>query len=130
MSETVRVDASSQLERAEALQEILAHRVLVLDGATGTWFQGQNLTAQDFGGPQYEGCNEHLVLTRPDAIRGVHESYLAAGADIVETNAFGSLKHVLAEYGLQDKVFELNRTAARLAKEACEKFSTVKKPRF
>src|SRR5258708_35471876 len=103
MSETVRVDASSQLERAEALQEILARRVLVLDGATGTWFQGQNLTAEDFGGDQYEGCNEHLVLTRPDAALRLHTAYLEAGADMVETNTFGSTPLVLAESGLAAK---------------------------
>jgi 5-methyltetrahydrofolate--homocysteine methyltransferase len=112
------------------LKTLLKERILVLDGAMGTALQDANLTAKDFGGEKYEGCNEHLVLTRPDVVRGVHESYLAAGADIVETNAFGNIKHVLAEYDLQDKVFELNHAAARLAKEACAKYSTVKKPRF
>ncbi len=130
MSETVRVDASSQLERAEALQEILAHRVLVLDGATGTWFQGQNLTAEDFGGEQYEGCNEHLVLTRPDVVLRLHTAYLEAGADMVETNTFGSTPLVLAEYGLADKAFEISKRAAELAREAAARFSTRERPRF
>ena len=66
-------DASTQRERAEALQEVLAERILVLDGATGTWIQGQDLTAEDFGGPELEGCNENLVLTRPDLILRMHE---------------------------------------------------------
>jgi methionine synthase I (cobalamin-dependent) len=81
--------AAAARERAEALAEILAERILVLDGATGTWLQGENLTAADFGGEQYEGCNEHLVLTRPDVVRKMHESYLEAGADMVETDTFG-----------------------------------------
>src|SRR5260370_21985008 len=105
MSETERVDASSQLERAEALQEILARRVLVLDGATGTWFQGQNLTAEDFGGDQYEGCNEHLVLTRADVVLRLHTAYLEAGADMVATNTFGSTPLVLAEDRLTGNAF-------------------------
>jgi len=130
MNETVRVDASSQLERAEALQEILAHRVLVLDGATGTWFQGQNLTAEDFGGEQYEGCNEHLVLTRPDVVLRLHTAYLEAGADMIETNTFGSTPLVLAEYGLADKAFEISKRAAELAREAAARFSTRERPRF
>jgi 5-methyltetrahydrofolate--homocysteine methyltransferase len=130
MSETERVDASSQLERAEALQEILARRVLVLDGATGTWFQGQNLTAEDFGGEQYEGCNEHLVLTRPDVVLRLHSEYLEAGADMVETNTFGSTPLVLAEYGLAEKAFEISKRAAQLAREAAARFSTRERPRF
>ncbi len=81
--------AGAARERSEALQEVLAERILVLDGATGTWIQGQNLTAADFGGEAYEGCNEHLVLTRPDVVRRMHESYLEAGSDMVETDTFG-----------------------------------------
>ncbi len=96
----------------------------------GTALQAAELTAEDFGGPALEGCNENLVLTRPDAIGKVHESYLAAGADILETNSFGGFKHVLAEYGLQDKVREINLAAARLAVAAAKKFSTPEKPRF
>ncbi|HTO88812.1 MAG TPA: methionine synthase [Thermoanaerobaculia bacterium] len=130
MSGTRPPDGASQRERAEALQEALAERVLVLDGATGTWLQGQNLTAEDFGGPELEGCNENLVFTRPDVVRRMHEEYLASGADLVETDTFGGTPLVLAEYGLADKAVEQNAAAARLAREAAAKFSTPARPRF
>ena len=120
----------SQRERAEALKEVLAERVLVLDGATGTWLQGQKLTAADFGGPQLEGCNENLVFTRPDVIRRMHQEYLAAGADMVETDTFGATPLVLAEYGLADKAIEQNRRAAEIAREAAALASTPARPRF
>src|SRR5262249_23152924 len=84
----------------------------------------------DFGGEQYEGCNEHLVLTRPDVVRDMHAGYLAAGSDIVETDTFGGTRIVLAEYGLQGKVGEINATAARLARETCARFETAGHPRF
>src|SRR5207253_8621873 len=116
--------------RAERLRALVAERIVVLDGATGTYLQGRDLDAGDFGGPAYEGCNEHLVLTRPDVIREMHEGYLAAGADIVETNTFGGTRIPLAEYGLAHKVRQINATAARLAREACAKFETPERPRF
>jgi 5-methyltetrahydrofolate--homocysteine methyltransferase len=130
MSEIPPPDGASQRERAEALQEALAERVVVLDGATGTWLQGQNLTAEDFGGPELEGCNENLVFTRPDVVLRMHEEYLAAGADLIETDTFGGTPLVLAEYGLADKAIEQNAVAARLAREAAAKFSTPGHPRF
>src|SRR5689334_10564944 len=120
----------SSSTRSDLLRALLAERILVLDGATGTYLQSRDLDAKDFGGPEYEGCNEHLVLTRPDVIRDMHEGYLAAGCDLVETDTFGGTRIVLAEYGLQDKVHEINATAARLAREACERFSTPDWPRF
>jgi len=129
MSETA-PDAAGQGERAEALKEILARRILVLDGATGTWIQGRNLTAADFGGEQYEGCNEHLVLTRPDVVRRLHESYFEAGADMVETDTFGGTPLVLAEYGLAEKAREINAAAAHIARDAASRFSTPGRPRF
>src|SRR5580765_1200965 len=123
-------DGPSMQARGEALREALAERILVLDGATGTWFQSQNLTAADFGGEELEGCNENLVLTRPDIVRGLHAAYFEAGADMVETNTFGGTPLVLAEYGLADKAFEINRRAAELAREVAAKFSTPERPRF
>jgi len=78
------------------LERIISEKILILDGATGTALQKMNLTAADFGGPALEGCNENLVLTKPSAISAVHESYLAVGADIIETNSFGSTPLVLA----------------------------------
>ena len=95
-------------ERIGRLREALASRILVLDGATGTAMQNIELTADDFGGAELEGCNENLCATRPDVVARVHDGYLAAGADIVETNSFGSTPLVLAEYGLQREAFELN----------------------
>ena len=123
-------DGRTQRERAEALQELLAERILVLDGATGTWMQGQDLSAEDFGGPELEGCNENLVLTRPDLVRRMHEEYFAAGADMVETNTFGGTPLVLAEYGLADKALEINRRAAEIAREAAASASTPGRMRF
>jgi len=116
--------------RSDRLRALLAERIVVLDGATGTYIQGCDLGARDFGGPEYEGCNEHLVLTRPDVIREMHDGYLAAGADIIETDTFGGTRIVLAEYGLQDKVREINASAARLAREACARVETPDRPRF
>lgn len=110
--------------------QALSQRILILDGAMGTQLQARNLTAADFGGEAYEGCNEMLVLTRPDVIEDVHKAYLEAGADIVETCSFGSTDIVLAEYGLADKVFELNKAAALVARKACDAYSTPDKPRF
>ena len=117
-------------DRRAALDQAIRERILVLDGATGTAIQAMDLTADDFGGPELEGCNEHLVLTRPDAIQAVHRSYLEAGADIIETDSFGGTRIVLAEYGLQDKVYEINHAAARLAREVAEAYSTADRPRF
>src|SRR5499426_884974 len=120
----------STSDRSDLLRHLLAERILVLDGATGTYLQGRDLDAKDFGGPALEGCNEHLVLTRPDVIRDMHEGYLAAGSDIIETDTFGGTRIVLAEYGLEAKVGEINATAARIAREACARFETAERPRF
>src|SRR5437667_4109787 len=122
--------AASARERSEALGEVLAERVLVLDGAPATWIQGEDLTAADFGGEEYEGCNEHLVLTRPDVVRRMHASYFEAGADMVEIDTFGGTPLVLAEYGLAEKAFEINKRAAELAREVAKKFATGERPRF
>jgi 5-methyltetrahydrofolate--homocysteine methyltransferase len=117
-------------DRWGALEESLSRRVLVLDGAMGTMLQQRHLAAADFGGQSLEGCNENLVRTRPDVVLGIHRAYLAAGADLIETNSFGGTRLVLDEYGLGDDAFELNLRAARLAREAAAEFSTGSKPRF
>ncbi|MEO0012612.1 MAG: hypothetical protein RLZZ535_1001, partial [Cyanobacteriota bacterium] len=104
--------------------------VLVLDGAMGTNLQVQNLTAEDFGGEKYEGCNEYLVHTKPEAVATVHRGFLLAGADIIETDTFGGTSIVLAEYDLADQAYYLNKTAAELAKKLAIEYSTLEKPRF
>ncbi|MEO7794574.1 MAG: methionine synthase [Thermoanaerobaculia bacterium] len=116
--------------RTAALLEALDERILVLDGATGTALQGFDLTAEDFGGAALEGCNENLCITRPEVVRGLSRFYLAAGADIVETNSFGSTPLVLGEYGLSDKAFEISRLSAALAREACTEFDEPGRIRF
>src|ERR1051325_11709699 len=103
-------------EKHRILNEALAERILVLDGAMGTALQTRHLPAEDFGGAHLEGCNENLVFTRPDVVLDIHRGYLEVGADIIETNTFGGTPIVLAEYGLQDQTLLLNETAARLAK--------------
>ncbi len=104
--------------------------VIVFDGGMGTLLQAQNLTAEDFGGPQYEGCNEYLVESKPEAVAYVHREYLKAGADVIETDTFGGTSIVLAEYDLGDQAYALNRKAVELAKELTQEFSTPEKPRF
>ncbi|MGH7277201.1 MAG: homocysteine S-methyltransferase family protein, partial [Candidatus Rokuibacteriota bacterium] len=100
------------------LREALARRILVLDGAMGTMIQAAGLGPADFGGPQYDGCNEHLNLTRPEVVRDIHHAYLDAGADIVSTNTFGCAPYVLAEYGLGDRAYDIALAAARIARAA------------
>ena len=106
------------------------HPVIVFDGAMGTNLQTQNLTAADFGGAEYEGCNEYLVHTNPEAVAKVHRDFLAVGADVIETDTFGATSIVLAEYNLQDQTYYLNKAAAELAKRVAAEFSTPEKPRF
>ncbi|MGA8476119.1 MAG: methionine synthase [Candidatus Cybelea sp.] len=109
---------------------LLGERVLIFDGAMGTQLMALDLSAQDFGGPEYRGCNEALVLTRPDIVRNIHESYLEAGADVVETDSFTASRLKLDEYGLGERTYDVNLCAAKLAREACDKFSTSDWPRF
>ena len=116
--------------RLKTLRQALEEKILVLDGAIGTAIQAMKLTDDDFGGAELEGCNENLVRSRPDKIRALHESYLEAGADIVETDSFGSTSIVLAEYGIGRDARELNRLAGQLAREAADAASTARKPRF
>ena len=110
--------------------QALERRVLVYDGAMGTNIQRYNLTAEDFGGKALEGCNDNLVLTRPDVIQAIHESFLTVGCDVVETCTFQSTPRRLKEWGLGDKVREINVAAARLARAAADKYSTPDRPRF
>ncbi len=116
--------------RRQALLDALNTRIVVLDGAMGTLLQQSRLTPDDFGGPAFEGCNERLVLTRPDLILEIHRAYLAAGADIIETNTFGGTPLVLAEYGLHAQTHQLNVQAARLARQAADEFARPGRPRF
>jgi 5-methyltetrahydrofolate--homocysteine methyltransferase len=104
--------------------------VIVFDGAMGTNLQVQELTAADFGGEQYEGCNEYLVHSKPEAVAIVHRGFLEAGADVIETDTFGGTPITLAEFDLADKAYELNRDAALLARRLADEFSTPEKPRF
>src|SRR3954454_18716565 len=97
--------------------EAVRERVVIFDGATGTNLQRMELTADDFGGPQFEGCNEILVDTRPDAIAELHKSFFEVGCEVVETDSFGSLSYTLGEYGIADRAHELNFKAAQIAKE-------------
>ncbi|MGK2962744.1 MAG: homocysteine S-methyltransferase family protein, partial [Gemmatimonadaceae bacterium] len=108
----------------------LEDRVLIYDGAMGTSIQRFNLTPEDFGGKALEGCNDNLVLTRPDVIQAIHESFLEVGCDVVETCTFQSTPRRLEEWGLGDKVREINVAAAQIARRAADKFSTPDKPRF
>jgi len=110
--------------------QALQRRVLIYDGAMGTNIQRYNLSAEDFGGKSLEGCNDNLVLTRPDVIQAIHESFLAVGCDVVETCTFQSTPRRLKEWGLGDKVREINVAAARLARAAADKYSTPDRPRF
>src|SRR5882762_5540543 len=106
----------------------LRERVIVYDGAMGTSVQVRQPSVDDFWGN--EGCNEILVLSRPDLIRDIHASFLRVGCDVVETDTFGATRTVLAEYGLQDRTAEINQAAARLAKDVANQFSTPERPRF
>src|SRR6185295_2811408 len=116
-------------EHAALLRQAFERRVLVFDGAMGTMIQSRNLSAGDFGGPQYEGCNEYLNLVRPDVIRGIHDGYLDAGADLISSNSFGCAPYVLVEYGL-DRAHDIPLPAARLARAAADGRSTAARRRF
>ena len=116
--------------RVEQLKSLLPQRILVIDGAMGTAIQALDLGPEDFGGPEFEGCNENLILTRPDAIAQIHQDYLDAGADILETNTFGATPVVLAEYDLAHEARRINREGAQLARGLADAASTPDKPRF
>lgn len=113
-----------------SLHEVLKERILILDGAMGTMIQQVDLSAEDFGGPELDGCNEMLVIHRPDVIQTIHEQYLEAGADLIETNTFGATSVVLAEYDIPELAREINLKAAQLARAAVEKYNTPDQPRY
>jgi 5-methyltetrahydrofolate--homocysteine methyltransferase len=115
---------------AKGYLDAVRERVVIYDGAFGTYVQQCGLTADDFGGSALEGCNELLVATRPDVITGMHEAFLGIGVDAIETASFGSMAFTLAEYGIADRSEELNEKAARLAREVADGFSTPDRPRW
>jgi 5-methyltetrahydrofolate--homocysteine methyltransferase len=123
--------------RARNLPQILKERIVVLDGAMGTMIQRHRLTEADYRGERFrdhgrslKGNNELLQITRPEVIRSIHEAYLQAGADIVETNTFGATSVAQADYDLEGVAREMNVAGARLAREVCDAFSSADKPRF
>ena len=99
---------NNRLTRLIAFKQAFQNKIMVLDGAMGTQLQNLNLTAKDFGGDEFEGCNEYLCLTLPEAIKEIHRKYLKSGADIIETNTFGGTPLVLAEYGLENDYYKIN----------------------
>ena len=120
------------LERVNALKTLLRQRILVTDGAMGTQIQARGLGPEDFGGEEYEGCNEYLNVTRPDVIEDIHREYLEAGADIIQTNTFGATALVLGEYDLAHEARRINREAAGIARRAADDATAgdPTKPRF
>jgi len=128
---------SIQYTRAKGLPEILTRRIVLLDGAMGTMIQRFRLSEAQYRGERFKdfhkdvkGNNELLSLTRPDVIRDIHESYLAAGADLIETNTFGATSVAQADYDMADLAREMNLASAKIARAACNKYSTPDKPRF
>ena len=123
--------------RITALKQALKSRILVLDGAAGTYIQGRNLDEDGYRGERFagwpaeiKGNNDILILSRPDIIRDMHNAYLAAGADIIETNTFSATTIAQADYGMEELAYELNVEGARLARECADAASTPDKPRF
>src|SRR5215212_3231589 len=114
--------------RSDLFRTALHERVLVADGAMGTMLQAAEPSMEDFEG--HEGCNEIHNVTRPDIVRGVHEAYLAVGVDAVETNTFGANFANLGEYGIPERIGELAKAGARIAREAADAWSTPEQPRF
>ena len=122
----------ASLERTNELKSLLRQRILITDGAMGTQIQARGLGPEDFGGEEYEGCNEYLNITRPDVILDIHKEYLEAGADIIQTNTFGATALVLGEYDLGHEARRINREAAAIARQAADAATAdgPDKPRF
>jgi len=131
------MNAPTTFTRGAQLPDILQQRIAILDGAMGTMIQRYKLTEADYRGTRFaehgkdlKGNNDLLVLTKPEVISEIHEQYLAAGADIIETNTFGTTSVAQEDYALGEHAYEMNVAAARLARTACDKYSTQDKPRF
>src|SRR4051812_7560940 len=108
--------------------ESLQERVLIFDGAMGTSVQKFDLTPEEFGGPQFEGCNDYLCVVNPGVIEEIHTSFMEAGADVLETGTFGSTRLKLAEYGIGDEVYHQNFSAAQIARRVADAYSTDSRP--
>ncbi len=119
-----------KLINKDAYLRELDKRVLIFDGAMGTMLQLQNLTAADFGGERYLGCNDYLTLSSPQTVSVIHKAYLEAGADVVETDSFRANRLTLADYDLADKTHDINFAAAQIARKAADEYSTPERPRF
>ena len=120
------------LSKNQQLAQHLNQHILILDGAMGTMIQAHNLEEADYRGERFadwpselRGNNDLLSLTRPDIISDIHEAYLEAGADIIETNTFNSTSIAMADYGMESLVGELNETSARLARQSADKYSAI-----
>lgn len=112
------------------IEEQLQKRILILDGAMGTMLQAEDLSTEDFGGEEYDGCNEYLNILRPDILEKIHRGYLEAGSDIICTNTFGGTPLVLDEFSLGHRAVEINKSAVEIAKKCAAEFSTAEWPRF
>ena len=121
---------AKKLINKDAYLRELDKRVLLFDGAMGTMLQLQNLTAADFGGERYLGCNDYLALSSPQTVSRIHKAYLEAGADVIETDSFRANRLTLADYDLADKTHDINFAAANIARKTADEFSTPEKPRF
>ncbi len=111
--------------------DAIKDHVLIYDGAMGTSIQSRNLKAEDFGGEKLNGCNDYLVITRPDVIEEIHAGFLKVGSEVIETDTFRSNRLTLAEYGLQDRVLEINHAAAQLARRVADRFAAeTGRPRY
>src|SRR5437763_7621177 len=121
---------SSKSNLMSSFLETLRERIIVFDGAMGTNLHAQDLTVDDYGGPQFEGCTEHLLISKPEAVEKVHAGFFEVGCDVVETDSFGGASIVLAEYQIAHLAYDLNKKAAELAKGIASDFSTKEKPRW
>lgn len=110
--------------------DLQKEKVIVFDGAMGTYLQSLNLSIDEWGGPAFENCSENLLYTRPDAIESVHKAFLDVGCDVIETNSFGGSEVVLSEFGIAEKTYDVNKRAAELAKRIASDYSTNERPRF